>query len=322
MRETPFHLASATAGPLFILMFMTACNFNDPPSSDSPEVAGEDLFHEKSFSWDAPTTAPGLTKVSARSTDFATTEAYVEAVRGLVPKLGDPTFTDAIWKPLDHACDELDLALWNVYGTIRVGDSTVFDEDMLRERCRPLGHDTSEGSLEKAAVNPSSEEEDRQYPYKMIGRSWSNANRIVYYSSGGETQFKKHREKLWTMAWWDTDASKIGVRAYYYDCGMVKRAGVWTRACVGRESRSDSDNNDDYVSERHITAGLSIDIQVYAYSAFNGQISGVESYAFKVFDGVIAMHSVNHGSHVFRAVSSSGMGDITIDLVQRDYVTW
>src|SRR5690606_27723189 len=124
-----------------------------------------------------------LARITARETGFADAEGFVAAVQALTSRLEDRDFTDSLWKPLDHACDELDLALWNAYGTIRVGDSTVFDENILRSRCTPIGGEADEASVEDDASGaeaggvlgkPASnwkwwtehETEHRVYPYK------------------------------------------------------------------------------------------------------------------------------------------------------------
>jgi hypothetical protein len=318
------------------LLMTTACNAPDREPLAPPATVDADDFHEKSFAWDDAATAPALSKISARETRFADAEAFLAAVQALTSRLEDRSFTDSLWKPLDHACDELDLALWNTYGTIRVGDSTVFNESVLRDRCSPIegGAEESVASdeaagvraadtgsvLEKSALNwkwwTENETEHRVYPYKMIGRSWSNFNLIVYRSTGGETQFKKHREKYWQKAWWDTDASRIGVRVYLLNCGINKYHGV--RTCYHAGTRTASGRNDDYVSARD--AGYAL-----AFTLTERVKPGLEVNNVRVNDAAVSMHSVDHAGIAFRAQSSAGFNPSTpIEgfFYPPEYVTW
>ena len=332
MNLRTLHIASlmpALAG----LLMTTACNAPDREPLASSTPASADEFHEKSFAWDDATPSPALAKISARETAFADAEAFVAAARTLTSRLEDRSFTDSLWKPLDHACDELDLALWNAYGTIRVGDSTVFDETVLRSRCTPIGGEADEAIVEAEAGDTGAgdalgksafdwkwwtqnEADHRVYPYKMIGRSWSDFNLIVYKSTGGETQFKKHREKFWVKAWWDTDASRIGVRVYLLNCGINKYYGV--RTCYHAGTRTASGKNDDYVSARD--AGYAL-----AFTLTERVKPGLEVNNVRVNDAAVSMHSVDHAGIAFRARSSAGFDPSTpIEgfFYSPEYVTW
>lgn len=315
-----------TAGTL--LLALTGCNTDEGRATAPDTLQEEDRYHEKSFSW-SETTGPlakgnALAAVSARQTRFADAEEMIAALQDLEERLGDKAFTDSLWKPVDYVCDELDLAAWNTYGTISLGDSVVFDEAALRGRCADLTHDTLSTSPalgKRTATNPPANIDDRQYPYKMVGHSWSNENRLAYRTSGAETQFLKHRQKFFTTAWWGTDASRIGIRTYYFKCGSrLSDNTKGERACVQVTSGSDWDANDDYVSDRFInplgdvTFMISLQPTVAAYPDINFGSA-------KVYDGIVGMHSVNHAGLVFRAVSSSGLGVANIGVV-RQYVTW
>jgi hypothetical protein len=316
-----------TSTGLFVLFALTGCNFTESgPVGTSQGTGGEDRFHEKSFSWDAPEATPALAKTAARSTHFATPEALGEAIRNLDASLSSPAFTDSLWKPIDYACDELAIALWNAYGTVTLGDSVVLDETILKSRCTFVGGEASlgattagsEGNLAKQnATYPALENEHRVYPYKMIGRSWDNFDLVVYKSTGSETQFKKHREKLFKTAWWDTDATRLGVRAYLLNCGVSGSGTSAVRTCVSAGFRTGSVRNDDYVGERDFSAGLQI-----AYtppSTFTAAPARL-----KVSDAVLGMHSADHAGIAFRATSSSGLTNATV-VVQTpslEYVTW
>ncbi len=325
-----FFLSAAVALPLASLI---ACDFSDPsdPSSGSsaaPIAAGPDVdrFHEKSFSWDAPASASSnsaLAKTAALQTRFESRESFGDAIRDLDAALQTRGFSDSLWKPVDFACDELDLALWNRYGTIRLGDSVVFNESILRSRCTDIGGpDTatagftgeSGGKLGKTAVTyPATESEHRVYPYKMIGRSWDNFDLVVYKSTGGETQFKKHREKAFVTAWWDTDATRIGIRIYLLNCGV---AGA-QRTCYGTGSHSDWYKDDDYVSKRDFSASLQINYTPPSTVTLNPT-------KLRVSDAVYSMHSADHAGIAFRAVSSSGLTSATVvtGMPATEYVTW
>lgn len=310
------------ASLLITLFTLTACDLGggSEPSGASP---AEDRFHEKSFSWEEPAATPGLAKTATRATRFETPEALAEALHGLEASLQDPAFVDSLWKPVDHVCDELDVALWNVYGAVRLGDAVVLDENVLKTRCTYIGGDdaSTSGQLEKSAqasaVYPGREATHRVHPYKMIGRSWDNLDYVVYKSTGSETQFKKHRTKLFTTAWWDTDASRIGVRAYLLNCGTTGSGSQTRRTCALGGLRTGSARNDDYVGQRDFSAGLNV-----TYT-FPTTISASPT-KLKVSDAVLGMHSVNHAGLAFRASSSSGLTSATVlaSVPPLEYVTW
>jgi hypothetical protein len=297
---------------------LCACDTGTRGLEPAVEAAGEDRFHEKSFSWVEPEATPALAKTATRRTRFASTEALGEAIRALNDSLSRRAFSDSLWKPVDHACDELDLALWNVYGTVLLRDSVVFDEAILKTRCTEIRGDQPLAKASAAnATYPASEADHRVYPYKMIGRAWDNFDLVVYKSTGAETQFKKHREKLFVTAWWDTDASRIGVRAYLLNCGVNGTGTTGVRTCVSGGLRTASASNEDYVSQRDFSAGLGV-----TYT-FPGTVTAAPT-TLKVSDAVIGMHSVNHAGLAFRASTSSGLTSATVltAVPPLEYVTW
>lgn len=311
-----------------LLLTLTACN-NTENLTTSAADTDEERFHEKSFSWSdgagALAKPSAVTALASKTTTFATGDELKAAVEALVAELDDKAFTDSLWKPVDYACDELDLALWNTYGTIRVGDSTVFDEGIMRARCNDVRVDVEPepSTLAKVAnTNPPGYADDRQYPYKMIGHSWADENRLnVYRTSGAETQFEKHRKKFFVTAWWGTDASRIGVRTYYFNCGSrLQFSKEEQRACIQAKVGTDWDSNDDYVSDRFINTlpDLIIVLQAKPTVAAYPDINFGSS---RVYNGIVGMHSVNHAGLIFRSTSSSGMGEANIGTV-RQYVTW
>lgn len=297
---------------------LCACDLGTHDSETALSSAGEDRFHEKSFSWTERDATPALEKTAARRTRFTNPEALGEAIRALDDSLHHRTFSDSLWKPVDHACDELDLALWNIYGTVMLGDSVVFNEAILKERCTEISSDHTFAKAGAAkATYPASESEHRLYPYKMIGRSWDNFNLVVYKSTGSETQFKKHREKLFVTAWWDTDATRIGVRTYLLNCGAGVTGGGATRTCISGGLRTTSSRNEDYVAQRDFSAGLAV-----TYT-FPGTVNASPA-TLKVSDAVIGMHSVDHAGLAFRASTSSGLTHATTltAMPPLEYVTW
>ncbi len=316
-----------TGAVVSTLAVLAACQLDPSGSSESSEpLPVEDRFHEKSFSWDDPAATPALAKTLGRVTRFANREELAAAVRALETSLEDPAFADGLWKPVDHACDELALALWNVYGTIQLADTVVLDEATLKSRCMDLrvedgGEGAGDAALGKpagaSAVHPGSEVVDRVHPYKMIGRAWDNYDLVVYKSTGAETQFKKHRTHLFTTAWWDTDASRIGVRAYLLNCGTTGTGSQARRTCTLGGLRTATARNDDYVGQRDFSAGMNI-----TYT-FPTTIS-LSPTKLKVSDAVLGTHSVNHAGIAFRAGSSSGLtdGTVLVSLPQLEYVTW
>jgi hypothetical protein len=309
--------ASLGAGAIGALLALSGCDAS-PSEPDDSFARREDRFHEKSFSWDDPAATPALAKAAARRTRFATADEWGRALRALDDSLRDPAFSDGLWKPLDRACDGLTLALWNVHGTVSVGDSVVLDESILKSRCADIA---DEPRLAKAAaaqaVHPAADAEHRVYPYKMIGRSWDNYDLVVYKSTGSETQFKKHREKLFVTAWWDTDAARIGVRAYLLNCGVTVSGAVATRTCVSGGLRTAAARDHDYVVQRDFSAGIKL------VQAFPEKILPSPTL-MKVSDAVIGLHSVDHAGIAFRASSSSGLTPATrlALMPPLEYVTW
>ena len=282
------------------LFALTACD-SQPQSLDSRNE-DEDHYHEKSFSWNETARSGSLAKTAALQTRFNTVEELGQAAHALYDELKVSGASDSLWKPIDYACDALALALWNKYGTIRVRDSLVLDEASLKAGCRYIGEDGARAAeanaLGKTAWAPN-EGIDRQYPYKMIGTSWDDFNAVVYKSTGGETQFKKERKKFGITGWYDTDATRIGVRIYLIDCPTDGPRNCWIRT-----SPSNSNSNDDYASERDFAVGVNADLHVS--------------------DAVISMHSVDHAGRQFRATSSSGLSSVTqiLNPATYSYVTW
>jgi hypothetical protein len=315
---TPKHhlCISSCALTTLTLWALIGCNQGDPiiPSTDS-EI--EDRFHEKSFSWTNPDATPELAKTSSLVTEFGTTTQWGEAIRALNDSLSTPGFSKNLWKPIDQACDELTLALWNTYGTVRVADSIVLSESIVRHGCIDVASDQPLAKAGAFAAYPSVEVDHRVYPYKMIGRSWDNYDMVVYKSTGAETQFKKHRTKVFVTAWWDTDATRIGVRTYLLNCGVTGSGTIGTRTCLSGGMRTASAGNDDYVSQRDFSAGL-----LLTYT-FPSTVSASPT-KLKVSDAVIGMHSVDHAGIAFRASSSSGLTNATVLTMMPplEYVTW
>ena len=289
-----------------------ACNSEGPaPAAAPPE---EDIHHERSFAWDSPAQPPALARIAARETHFNDAEEFARVLTDLDVALERREVSDSLWKPLDHAFDELDLALWNTYGTVHVAGKLVLDEATLRARCTPMAEGDGADALGKAAsAYGPLEATHRVYPYKMIGRSWDNYDLVVYKSTGAETQFKKHRSKMWVTAWWDTDASRIGVRAYLFDCGISNS----TRTCRHSSARTTTARNDDYVAARDFSAGMKV-----TYT-FPGTFSASPT-TLNAADAAVGMHAVDHAGIAFRAQSSSGLYDpvTVVNLPGLSHVTW
>jgi hypothetical protein len=308
------------------LCALTGCNTSDSHVTDPSGDPDAGRYHERSFSWDAPVgglpKASALTGIASKQTTFASPEALGDAIVALEARLNDRNFTDSLWKPVDYTCDELDLALWNAYGTVRLGDSTVFDEAILKSRCRLSGStdEAADAGTDSALLGKksdwqwwhASEAVDRQYPYKMIGRSWDDYDIVVYKSTGGETQFEKNRSRFGITAWYDTDATRIGVRVYLFDCGMVGAQ----KYCYFGASRHSWYSNDDYVSTRDLALG---EFTINTRGGFK-----VRPAKLKGSDAVISMHSVDHAGLLFRAISASGAGTnvLTEANVLLEFVTW
>jgi hypothetical protein len=304
---------------------LTACDFTAPPSIGSDAQPGEtDRFHEKSFSWDDPALTPALAKSATRETRFETAEALGQAIQDMDGNLRNPASSDSLWKPVDYACDELDLGLWNAFGTIRIRDSVVFDEAILKARCTYIGEppgekgdgaDAKYPSLGKTSATYASKEvEHRVHPYKMVGRSWNNFDAYLYRSTGGETQFKKYREKLFVTAWWDTEATRIGVKIHLLDCGTDNSGQI----CRASGAKSDWYRNDAYIAMRDYSLGVNVE---YVSDA---TLRPVKPVYLRVSDAVISLHSADHAGIAFRAVSSSGLQTTAriVQLPPLQYVTW
>lgn len=297
---------------------LAACDLPRAVSAPAAAPAAEpDRFHARTFSWDslpstagtAPLSKPGA--LAARGTRFESREALREALEAVGRDLVKPGATDTLWKPLDHSCPEFDLALWNRFGEVRLRDSLVLDEALLRARCAPIGEDRA--TLGKSAAYASGETQHRVYPYKMFGRVWSDRDLIVMRSSGAETQFKKEREYFGMWGWWDTDATRIGVRVYLLDCAGSP-AGVcyfggeksnWARNAASTGQTDFADWNETRVQTMNLPAGL-------------------KRLNLKVSAAAIAMHSADHAGIRFRASSSSGLSPSTTlyAMPALEYVTW
>src|SRR5690606_2833838 len=139
----------------------------------------------------------------------------------------------------------------------------------------------------------------------------------VYKSTGAETQFKKHRTRLMTTAWWDTEASRIGVRAYLLNCGTTGAGAQARRTCTLGGLRTETGRNDDHVSQRDFSAGVNVTF------SFPKTIS-LSPTKLKVSDAVRGMHSVDHAGIAFRAASSSGLtdGTLLVSVPAPEYVSW
>ncbi len=217
------------------------------PESDT------DSYRSKVFSFENIPEGP-LKKHSERSTHFETIENYSEKVADIYNKLQNDSYTKDIPHLLDYACNELLLAIYHELGNVSVRDSIVMSKTVLMDNCTPV---ENSGGLAKSAatVNPPTEVSNRQYPYKMIGKSWRNWDIGVYRSTGGETFFHKKRSIWGTTKWWGLDAERIGVRSYFFSCPSSSYGTVLGNTCFHTYSNSDWDKYDDAVQTQHWAAG-------------------------------------------------------------------
>jgi hypothetical protein len=297
---------------------LAACDLSPNLSGSEPgerrESAGPDRFHLKTFSWDpaSPLAKSGY-EGHARSTRFESIEALGKAFEAMQRELRAAGASDSLWKPLNHSCPEFELALWNRYGEIRVRDSLFLDEALLRARCLPLSVPEEGGeALGKSAAYASGEAQHRVYPYKMIGRVWSDRDLILLRSSGAETQFKKEREYFGVMGWWDTDAARIGVRIYLLDCGGNPKV------CYSGGEKSNWHRNASSAWQTDFSDWGETRVQT------TGLPPGIKRLNLKVSEAAIALHSADHAGIRFRAVSTSGILASTplLAMPATEYVTW
>jgi hypothetical protein len=366
-------------------------------SSEGPDP-DDGRYHEQAFRL-GDDEDPVVIAGRAHRTELSQNELDKEMDR-LAAAITKKDFRNRLSLPLDYGCDLVQLALFQEHGTLRVAGIDVVGVDALRRSCRPLQSD--EPTVEKPARRteaqdpppvgswPASEVDDRQYPYKMIGRSWHNFDIGVYKSTGAETQFQKRRKRGWwdVTAWWGLDADRIGIRTYYFDCPSLPEGHPMQRVCFGapgRPSSSDWQAHDDYVGERDMAVGggISFNLQgwlpaglkgvwngtfdvtvVPGYDPYErvatytqipdvpkillgvGQLYGMnrqdvanwfanswipyvpalnQGPSVSISNAAMGMHSVNHGSMRFRAISSSGLGGRTFLITSAnlyDFVQW
>lgn len=358
----------------------------------------EGRYHEQAFQL-GDDADPVVLAGRARSTDLEQAE-FGKEVERLATAITKKDFRSALKQPLDYRCDLIQLALLLEHGTLRVEGKEVVSIDSLRRTCRRVsdeaatlgapGPQTQAQVAPPAGSWPAAEVDDRQYPYKMIGRSWHNFDVGVYKSTGAETQFQKYRKRGWwdVRAWWGLDADRVGIRTYYFDCPSVPAGHALATVCFGhstRPSSSDWQANDDYVGERDmaIGAGVNFNLQGWLPSGLQAKWDGhfettvvpgfdpwqrVVTYttapdvpeflagigrvygmnrqevadwlsrswitsvpainsgpAVSISNAALGMHSVNHGSMRFRAISSSGLGGRTFLVTSADlysFVEW
>jgi hypothetical protein len=305
---------------LLTLCVLTACDTGTPQVNESNRSESIDRVHEKSFSWDARnsqvTQFGELAKTQTRTTRFSDSSEFSTAVLAMSGSLEESGASDSLWKPIDYACDELALGLWNKYGSISVGDSAVLDEASLKAGCRYIGDDAALGKSAQTHNDLAGAVVDiREYPYKMIGESWDKNVFSALGFTGASTQFKKHRSKFGILGWYDTDASRIGIKLYMLTCSYETN-----QRCVLGETRSDFDQNDDYVSSRVFAAGEGLVFGVVP----SRSSSGSDLVQMVRHDAVIAMHSVDHAGIRFRASSSSGLSrnDVIVETFPMTYLSW
>jgi hypothetical protein len=293
---------------LALALLIVACDASPTNSPESPEPGRP---HARSFDWDSPPEA--LAKAASRRARFETRAAWGAALRTLHEELTRPGASDTFWKPLDHSCPEIDLAVWNRFGEVRVGDTLLFDEDSLRSRCRPVEDPgLAENAPMKTAAYAIAESQHRVYPYKMLGRAWSDLDLFVVRSSGAETQFKKERESWGVRAWWDTDAARIGVRMYLLDCGGSPVV------CYFGGEKSNWHRNSDVVLQTDFAGPGEMRVQTTDLPP------GRKRLDLKVSAAVIALHSADHAGIRFRATSTAGLAPSTplYAMPALAYVTW
>lgn len=375
------------------LWLLTGC------AVESSDDIDEGRYHEQSFLL-AKDDDPVVVAGRARKTELSV-ERFGQEVERVAKALTSKEFRAGLMQPLDFNCDLVQLALFSEHGTLSIAGQEVVGVDTLRKTCRAAA--SAEGATADAPGPrsqaqtppssgewPGSEVDDRQYPYKMIGRSWHNFDIGVYKSTGAETQFQKRRKRGWwdVTAWWGLDADRIGVRTYYFDCPSVPDDHALRRVCFGapgRPSSSDWQKNDDYVGERDmaISAGISFNLNGWLPSGLKGvwdgrfdvtvvpgydPYEGVATYttapdvpevlagvgrargmtrqqvadwlssswitkvpaldqgpSVSISNAALGMHSVDHGSMKFRAISSSGLGGRTTLVTTAnlyDFVVW
>ena len=213
---------------------------------------------------------PVVSAQGARPATTLSTKQFEQELKRVSTSLKDKTFRSTVPRPSDFDCDAVALALFAKYGTLRVAGREVISPARLRQACRPRAAATTVANpaattmaATAAAAWPATEVNDRQYPYKMIGRSWHNFDVGVYKSTGAETEFQKHRQRVWweDTRWWGLDADRIGIRTYYFDCPHVPAYHALATTCFsapGRPSSSDWQKNDDYIGERDLAVSAQV----------------------------------------------------------------
>jgi hypothetical protein len=257
---------------MYTALVFVGCDGGSTAAVQSPSDPDASKYHENSFSFDSTVGGTVAARTLSSKTTF-TRKQLDSTVKVLATKLQqDRAWANSLSKPVDYVCDELLLALFNQYGNVWIGDSLVLSQDLLKKMCKYTGENAVKAAPRSAISaaggwSLSSQADDRQYPYKMIGTSWANFDALVYKSTGGETDFQKYRRKYLTSAWWGLDADHIGVRIYLFNkVPVLNNPAIF----ILQRSTSDFYSGSSSVSKREFAVGITIG------GTFGGSLSSVD----------------------------------------------
>ncbi len=283
---------------------LTACSGGDAGAPDADTSAERDAVQAElsSAMGDKQTHVDDAAALGARITQ-------------LVEEFKDPSQRKAALARFEKASehvDRLQLFLLARLGKTWLKDQVVLSDQLVlstfRER-QPAdsASDLNEGlgstSQALSSHPPSEVQENQGGVYKTRGESFVD-NFLAYKQAGALTQFKKHRRRFGFTGWYDTDATKIAVQVYYFGNPDRDAFPTLRNTSYAMSEGEDHTSNDDYVSEREMCFGGVITYQVGPGA---GPTTLTPNFTVGCYEGVYALHAVDHAGFKWRLTSSNGL---------------
>jgi hypothetical protein len=227
-----------------------------------------------------------------------------DALTRVSTQFKDPAIRKAALADFQPATDHFDrfqVFVLTQLGKVWLNEQVVLSDETLLERRSIDDLGTSTQSLSASAYPGPTVQQNQGGVYKTQGESFVE-NLIAYKQAGALTQFKKHRKRFGFTGWYDTDASHIAVRVIYFGNPDPHIFPNLVGSGYAMAEGHDHNTNDDYVSDRQICAGGSI-----TFSDNGGGPSPGVQFDVSCYEGIYALHSVDHAGFQWRLVTSTGL---------------
>jgi hypothetical protein len=251
---------------------------------------------------------------NAKLSKFSSEAELRVAVDDLLEQFKSPAIREEVLQAFPAASrrfDRFELFTLAQLGETWLDDQLLLSGELLIEKTvdrETPGTDEVEADLGQtqqalASHPPADVQQNQGDVYKTRGQSFAE-NYLVYLQTGALTQFEKRRKRFWVTSWYDTDASRIGVRAIYFGNPSSYYFPEANGTSFAMAEGHDYNVNDDYVSDRRIGAGGTV---TYDIGPGGDGFSPGLNFSVTNYEGVYGLHSVDHAGYQWRLVTSRGL---------------